>query len=297
MTLAEQIELACLMEATARKPGNVHPLASFDDLCYDDFVDAARLIAPPLANVAEVGLGCAISDAVQATTSATGTNVNLGIILLLAPLAAVPREIALEEGLPHVLNGTTVEDAERVYAAICLAQPGGLGDASSQDVRERPTVTLQQAMGLAANRDRIAQQYANNFELVFKARAKLSQLLKQRNDWEAALISLHVWILSRWPDTLIARKGGWDLTEEASIRARELLQKSEREIPLDPRHLEEFDRWLRDDGHRRNPGTTADLIAATLFAALRDGLIDAPSRDEIESIAKLMSRPASEKSL
>ena len=31
-----------------------------------------------------------------------------------------------------------------------------------------------------------------------------------------------------------------------------------------------FDRWLRADGHARNPGTTADLVTACLFVALRE---------------------------
>jgi triphosphoribosyl-dephospho-CoA synthetase len=30
----------------------------------------------------------------------------------------------------------------------------------------------------------------------------------------------------------------------------------------------ELDGFLRSEGHRRNPGTTADLIAATLFVKL-----------------------------
>ena len=34
--------------------------------------------------------------------------------------------------------------------------------------------------------------------------------------------------------------------------------------------LADFDFWLRSDGHRRNPGTTADLIAAALFVLLRE---------------------------
>jgi triphosphoribosyl-dephospho-CoA synthase len=37
------------------------------------------------------------------------------------------------------------------------------------------------------------------------------------------------------------------------------------------RALTELDFWLRSDGHRRNPGTTADLIAAGLFVGLREG--------------------------
>jgi len=35
--------------------------------------------------------------------------------------------------------------------------------------------------------------------------------------------------------------------------------------------------WLRADGNRRNPGTSADLVAATLFVALREELIPLPS--------------------
>ena len=40
--------------------------------------------------------------------------------------------------------------------------------------------------------------------------------------------------------------------------------------------IAEFDHWLRADGHRRNPGTTADLVAACLFVALREGIITLP---------------------
>ena len=40
----------------------------------------------------------------------------------------------------------------------------------------------------------------------------------------------------------------------------------------------DFDFWLRADGNRRNPGATADLVAAALFAGLRDGLLPPPWR-------------------
>ena len=40
--------------------------------------------------------------------------------------------------------------------------------------------------------------------------------------------------------------------------------------------VSDFDFMLRSDGHRRNPGTTADLIAAALFALLRDGKLQPP---------------------
>ena len=290
MTLAEQIELACLMEATARKPGNVHPAAAFNDLSYEDFVRAAHAVANPLSATRNHGLGRAIYNSVQATRDTTGTNVNLGIILLFAPLAVVPEDVLLEDGLPSVLRRTTVEDAEHVYAAIGLAQPGGMGNAATQDVSQRPTVTLYHTMSLAADRDRIAEQYVNNFKLVFGARRKLCELLMHSTDWESAIVRLHIWIMSRWPDTLIARKCGLELAEEASSRARRLIDHADVEGRFDPGQVGEFDAWLRADGHRRNPGTTADLVAATLFAALRDGLIKAPTQDAVLTFAKSISR-------
>jgi len=287
VTLAEQIELACLMEATARKPGNVHPSAAFNDLRYEDFVRAAQAIAKPLSATRDEGLGRAIYNAVQATRVSTGTNVNLGIILLFAPLAAVREGVLLEDGLPSVLCRTTVDDAEQVYAAISLAQPGGMGKATSQDISERPTVTLRQAMALAADRDRIAEQYVTDFKLVFAARRQLCELLTRTDDWESAIVWLHAWMMSHWPDTLIARKCGIELAEEASSRARKLIDHAGANTTFNPDQLAEFDAWLRADGHRRNPGTTADLIAATLFAALRDGLINAPTREQINQSATL----------
>ena len=205
----------------------------------------------------------------------------VGIVLLLAPLAAVAEGELLENGLARVLDATTIEDAEHVYAAIRLAQPGGMGEVASQDVGERPTVTLRSAMVLAADRDRIAEQYVNNFKLVLEARKKFIELVARLGHWEAAIVSLHVWILSRWPDTLIARKCGWEIARETTVRAAALMDHAGTGSALNPKQLGEFDAWLRADGHRRNPGTTADLIAATLFASLRDGLIDAPSRDEM----------------
>ena len=38
----------------------------------------------------------------------------------------------------------------------------------------------------------------------------------------------------------------------------------------------ELDFWMRSDGHRRNPGTTADLIVAGLFVAMINDEISPP---------------------
>jgi triphosphoribosyl-dephospho-CoA synthase len=301
MTLAEQIELACLLEATARKPGNVHPAASFGDLCYDDFVRAAQAAAKPLADVRQTGLGRAIFNAVDATQRETGTNVNLGIVLLIAPLAAVPESVALMTGISDVLNRTTNEDADHVYAAIRLAQPGGLGKSADQDVNDRPTVSLRDAMILAADRDRIAEQYASDYAFVpglacrwlvdsWQWCADLKSIIPRMDDmlhlphvvpWEAAIIRLHLRILADAPDSLVVRKCGMAVASQLQQQAAEVQRHGWPGRIQSWALYNGFDDWLRAEGHSRNPGTTADLVAACLFVAIRDGLIIPPSRAEV----------------
>jgi triphosphoribosyl-dephospho-CoA synthase len=49
-----------------------------------------------------------------------------------------------------------------------------------------------------------------------------------------------------------------------------------REVLAGRRAVEDFDAALRERGNTLNPGTTADLVTATLFVALLEGML-APS--------------------
>lgn len=277
-SLPKVIRQACVLEASAAKPGNVHPRASFPNLTFDDFVRSAEAAAPVLAHAAELGVGRAVFQAIEATRAVVSSNTNLGIVLLIAPLAAVPSDRPLRDGIGDVLNRLTREDAAWVYRAIRLAQPGGLGKADEQDVANEPTGTLREVMALAAHRDGVAAQYANNFAWVLQEGlpflASIGPAFEQ--SWEAAIIELHLRLLAEHPDTLIARKCGESVAAEASRRARYCLNEVVG-LPLDSDkradRVAEFDQWLRADGNRRNPGTTADLVAACLFAALREQVI------------------------
>ncbi|MBS0265391.1 MAG: triphosphoribosyl-dephospho-CoA synthase [Planctomycetes bacterium] len=276
--LAEQIRRACILEATARKPGNVHPEAAFADLTWHDFVLSAEAVAPVLARTRELGVGRATRDAVLATRQRVSTNTNLGIILLIAPLAAVPTSLRLVDGIGAVLAGLSLSDTEMVYEAIRLAQPGGLGKVPDQDIQDRPTQGLVNVMKLAAERDLIARQYVENFSLVLNfAVPYLASVPDFATRWEPALIGLQLELLSRHRDSLIRRKCGAVVADEASRRARQVLQTAADGLPFASAAIAEFDGWLRGDAHRRNPGTTADLIAASLFAAMREGVVPAPA--------------------
>lgn len=268
---------ACVLEATACKAGNVHPQRAFVDLTYDDFVRSAAAVAPVLAGAETASLGDVIRNAIRATRAVVRTNTNLGMVLLLAPLAAVPLSISLREGIGPVLAATTIADAERVYEAIRLASPGGLGSASEQDVTQRPTVTLTEAMRLAADRDRVAEQYANGFATVLRARDEwLSDASRFAAEPERSIQHLQLELLAEKPDSLIVRKCGHAVGDEAMRRAREILRLGSLWSQAGERAYAEYDAWLRADGHRRNPGTTADLTAAALFTALRDRSLTPP---------------------
>src|SRR5207248_1102145 len=108
-------------------------------------------------------VGDTILDCIRATRRVTNVNTNLGIVLLLAPLASVQPGLDLRGGVMRVLMRLDVADARAAYEAIRRAQPGGLGTVPEQDVIGDPTVTLREAMALAADRDLVARQYVNDF--------------------------------------------------------------------------------------------------------------------------------------
>lgn len=272
------VRAACVLEATAPKVGNVHPQASFSDLRFEDFLESAELAAPPLARTRSMGVGTAVYHAIAATRRRVQTNTNLGIALLLAPLAAVDVAQPLAEGLETVLARLTVEDARDVYAAIRLGNPGGLGRVAKQDVREAPTTDLRSAMRLAAAHDLIAMQYTNGFRDVFRGLTDLLDWQRETCDLLQSILGLQLTFMSRHPDSLIARKCGADTARDAMQRAQAVLKGGWPGTPSARRACQDLDSWLRADGNRRNPGTTADMICAILFAAFRAGELDLPAR-------------------
>jgi triphosphoribosyl-dephospho-CoA synthase len=270
-------QLACVWEASARKPGNVHKSCDFEDLTYLDFIASAAAIAAAFHRVEKATVGSLVLEAVKSTRRVVATNTNLGIVLLLAPLAIAPKATNLRHGVEEVLANLAVDDAVRVYEAIRLAAPSGLCRVEAQDVAERPSMSLRDAMRLAEHRDLIAGQYANGFREVFDDGVQTLRCgLERIGTLEDAIVRCHLQLLSRHPDSLIARKCGNGLAEEASRRAAQVIDAGWPHTIAGRTAIAAFDTWLRADGHRRNPGTTADLVAASLFVALREGIISLP---------------------
>jgi triphosphoribosyl-dephospho-CoA synthase len=271
--------LACIWEATARKPGNVHRYRDFDDATYLDFLSSASAIAPVLETACQRRVGETILRCVEATRSVTSTNTNLGIVLLLAPLATVPSSENLRTGLEEVLTRLDMTDSRAAYQAIRIAKPGGLGHVSEQDISQKPTLPLRELMALAADRDMIARQYLTCFwEVLNDGLPELLLAVAKRpaTSLEEAIIYCHLQLMAKYPDSLIARKMGLAEPQEASRRARQALDRFWTDAKSRWEELAKLDAWLRAEGNRRNPGTTADLVTACLFIALREGSITLP---------------------
>jgi triphosphoribosyl-dephospho-CoA synthase len=269
-------QLACLLEVSAPKPGNISPRRHFADARYEDFLASAAAIGAPLAGAGTRPLGATIRLAIEATADWTGSNTNLGLVLLLAPLARAAARACpaarLRDSLRQVLDTTTVDDARDAYEAIRRVSPGGLGRVDEQDVSAEPTITLVDAMRLAADRDSIAREYATAFETTFEAGAPaLARARADDLEWDDAIVETFLTLLAAREDTHIARRAGAALATEVTSGARDVLAAGGVRTATGRRALEEFDGRLRDEHHRANPGTTADLTAAAVFVVLACG--------------------------
>jgi len=307
-SVAATVQLACLLEVSAPKPGNVSPGCHFADTRYEDFLASAAAIGGPFTGAGSRPLGQTVRLAIEATARWTRANTNLGIVLLLAPLARAacqlsadqappgPRSTAdasasaraeagpldgrksvgawpeLRASLARVLDETTIDDAWEVYAAIRLAAPGGLGSVDAEDVAEDPTTTLLEAMRLAAGRDRVAGEYATAFETTFETGAPaLGRARREGLSWDDAVVETFLTLLAAAPDTHIARRAGAALAADVSSQARAALHGGGVRSDAGRRAVAEMDRRLRDGRNAANPGTTADLTAASIFVELLTG--------------------------
>ena len=282
--LSELYQQACEVELQAFKPGNVSVYADGHDMTVADFRLSAKVSAAPLCNL-DYSLGEKIFYAVKATREAVFCNTNLGIILLCAPLiqaiSHIRPDLTLRQALNQVLTTTTLEDAEWVFKAIRLASPGGLGSSNEQDVAEKPSVNLAEAMRLASAKDRIALQYITGYQDIFDFAVLIHYNATSKwGDQEWAAVSVYVGLLCQFPDSHIERNYGNKYSEmvvgEMSHLSDELskAERPEHTLPL----LYSIDHAFKSKGI--NPGTMADMTVATVLTVFLEEVIKLTLRNK-----------------
>ena len=260
---ADIFETACLAELEAIKPGNVHVFADGHGMTIRDFAKSARGAAIEIAK-SGLTVGQRIELAVSGSWVLVRCNTNLGIVLLAAPMI---HAALTEQTLSQVLQALTVEDAERAYRAILRANPAGLGKVENYDVNKEPLCTLLRAMQVAADRDKVAYQYANNYaDLRNIGVPAYQQALAQWKNPTWATTLVYLTFLTQFPDTHVVRKFGAEIAEKIQQQAATHLAALQASInpKLYLSALLKFDAELKQQGI--NPGTSADLTVATLLA-------------------------------
>ena len=282
--IAWAAQLACLFEVSVEKPGNVSPRGGFIDARFEDFAASAVAIGPAMRDAGLATVGETIARAAVDTRRLVATNTNLGMILLLAPLARAAARLEaggdLRAALGRVIANLTVRDARLAYGAIRAASPAGMGEVDRHDVGGDVTVTLREAMDVARDRDSIAREYVTDFEITFALGAgTLRRCWQDGAAFSDAVVTAFLTILSEVPDTLIARKNGAAAAEDVSRRAARVLAVGGSLSEQGRARLAELARELGDAAHALNPGTTADLVAASVFVVLTEGgmLADVPA--------------------
>jgi len=305
--ISEKAQFAMLLDILTPKPGNVHRYRDHPDTRMIHFAASITQLGYPLYQAAQWGsrkwsskdessrLGSLIKIGVRASLEPHEKNTLLGTILLLVPLTTAAGYVSstskitknnLRQSLSRILLDATVEDAVNLVRALQIASPGGTKPKSLEwtstsqafDFQSPHTInlirqkayTLRDLQALASSYDSIAQEYTTDFSYTFDI--LYPQLLKSLNRYsrlEDAVLDVYLWALGDRPDSLIQRKGGSQVAKDVMERAQKLYTRIQkiRETRW-TEYLEPFDDYLRSEGSKLNPGTTADLISGTLFIAL-----------------------------
>jgi triphosphoribosyl-dephospho-CoA synthase len=257
--IAEAARKACVLEASAEKPGNVTPTRSFKDMDYQDFVKAAERLEPFIEKAARAGENAKIGKLIYDATSGK-KNVNFGIIIMFMPLAATHGK-----STKKLIQSLTIEDTKYIVKAMQKGRLGGmvLDDAklAKYDILSekifttigQENITPLKLMEMSKPYDTLAREWVDDYPI--------SRDIAKRIDSDLHNIAVEfLRTLGEFPDTLVARKRDLEEAEKISIMARVAMNGDF--------ELDQFDAYLRSDGNALNPGTTADLIAAGLFLKL-----------------------------
>lgn len=280
MEIAEAAKNACLIEASAYpKPGNVTPKEGFADLRYSDFRKAAHAIVPAIRDAAEGRpLGECVLHAIEDTREVCGSNVNLGIVLLLVPLAAAGKDAKsageLSKRATENVLKSSVEDSLDFLRAVRVAEP--FLPEHVLDARERKTerevtkgkITFARLMRISSKSDMVATELLNGFQKSMFVYGNFSG----KKITNGLVCQAYLRLLSKFRDTLVEKKHGKKKALWVKRRAREALALGGVWTEQGLREVLKFDRELREGGI--NPGSTADILCAGIFLALLFGESD-----------------------
>ena len=269
--LKKQIKFVCDTEIKSLKPGNVHKYSEGHGMNLKDFLKSSLIISKCLTKN-NLDLGKKILISVNEIQNKIKKNTNLGIILMLSPIATIVQKegvISKEELLKKIkslIKKQNIKNSIPIFKAISLTSPGGLGFSKKYDVNEPPNTNLYKAMEFAKKKDLIARQYCNGFEDIYKI--GIPAYKNFYNKWgkvDWALTGVYLTFLKKFNDSHIVRNKGNKIATSIKKEAKKyyFFLKRNKNLTKIKKKLLIFDKKLKSK--RINPGTTADLTVATLL--------------------------------
>lgn len=302
ITVGNCASLAALLEVSAYpKPGNIHRLRDFPETCYENFLAGGVALGSVMGELAlrghmvqdyaEVRVGQRIKDAVDTMFRwQSGGNIHLGVILLFSPLSAAAGAVLSNSRLEiqelrdytiRIIANATPIDSIDIYSAIGKAMSSeNLGSTDELDVNNRESsdrikrenITPLEIFELCKDRDLICREWVTGFKTVFETGYPyLQESIMKGSRINDATVDTFIKLLSENPDSLITRKMGNESAKQVSEKAKRIIEAGGAESEEGKAMLWSLDEELRKEEGRLNPGTTADLTAASLYVLLLYG--------------------------
>ncbi len=305
--LVRCVTLSSLLELSGwPKPGNVHRTKNFEDTKFEHFLAGITAIQPNFRELGEKVYNCINSSteefskielglfykksAKEMIRWQSGGNVLLGHILVLAPLVSAAaiclklNKVKIEDFeliLKKLILDATIEDTLNLYDAIKICNPGGLGRIEKYDVYGEDTsdeirqdnITLKKIFELSKDYDLISNEYNSGFSIILREGLPFfNETFKYSQDINIATVNTYLKMLSNHLDTLIIRKSSKEDATKVSERASDIMSFGGISTKKGLNLTVKFDKDLRKQNGKLNPGTIADLIAGVIFCALIFGL-------------------------
>ncbi len=299
--------MAILFEVSANKPGNVNLAVGFEGTRIEHFLASAVAasasfeeaanrgiaVSSGKLKISEAGMGQLMRDCVADIDAwQKGGNTLLGTVMLFIPIAVAAGMTTmngkgefdlkkLRKNMKLAVESTTPQDAVYLYEAIAIAKPSGLNDAPDLSVTDanskkrlvKENVSLFKVFQIAAGYDDICFEWVNNFPITFDTAYPylVEQLSGKSKSLNTAIVNTFLKVLAERPDTFISRKVGLEKTRAISEDAKNVLLLGGVETQRGRESILLFDKKLREYGNNYNPGTTADITAATLALCTLSG--------------------------
>lgn len=276
--VAQCAQMAMLLElSSSPKPGNVDRCHDFSEIRFSDFLISAVSAYPVFRRAALelAGVGSLILQGVRSWEAWNlHSNTHFGSLALMIPLACAAGAWMpgrdLRADLAVVLQQSSIEDAVNFYRAFLLAGARvadvdlfSLKDSDAELQLRLSGRTLLDLMKLSQGHDLIALEWSTNFERSFLLADRLAERIGESGPNDGIVLTF-LEALHAVPDSLICAKFGPERARQVSLRAGEAL----REGTLEAARTMDLELLAEDV----NPGSTADLIAASLFISLLRGL-------------------------